>query len=231
MKGWAWVVAGLYGLSLAALTTPLVRLAFVGETTFKDAAHGYACWPYWLWLLAMVISQGALLSVPVRVASRRPVSRGSLLPMLFAAGLMMGGLAGGALLAGYEFLFRDQGRGNWIWWTAIGAAGLTWCVWTLVFFRFSRNDSPADTISRQCRWLLRGSILELLIAVPTHIVARTRNYCCAGFMTFIGLAMGCAVMLFAYGPAVYFLFVERWRRLHPNLRQSLADEDAKSQQL
>ena len=62
----------------------------------------------------------------------------------------------------------------------------------------------------------RWAWVELLIAVPTHVVARCRDYCCAGLMTFIGLTMGVSVMLFAYGPAVYFLFAERWRRLHPN---------------
>jgi hypothetical protein len=54
-----------------------------------------------------------------------------------------------------------------------------------------------------------------LIAVPTHVVVRCRDYCCAGFLTFIGLTMGVSVMLFAYGPAVFFLYVERWKRLHP----------------
>jgi len=70
-------------------------------------------------------------------------------------------------------------------------------------------------LSRQCSLLLKGSILELLIAVPTHIVARCRDYCCAGFMTFIGLTMGVAVMLFSFGPAVFFLYADRWKRLHP----------------
>ena len=65
------------------------------------------------------------------------------------------------------------------------------------------------------RFLWTGSILALLIAIPTHIVARHRDYCCAGYLTFIGLTCGISVMLFAFGPAVYFLFVERWKRLHP----------------
>ena len=58
------------------------------------------------------------------------------------------------------------------------------------------------------------------IAVPTHIVARSRDYCCAGFMTFFGLTMGISVMLFAFGPAVFFLYIDRWRRLHPENRTS-----------
>jgi hypothetical protein len=51
--------------------------------------------------------------------------------------------------------------------------------------------------------------------VPTHIVARARDYCCAGFYTFLGIAFGVAVMLFSFGPGVFFLFAARWKRLHP----------------
>jgi hypothetical protein len=79
-----------------------------------------------------------------------------------------------------------------------------------------RSEEPRDVVSRQCLWLLKGSILELLIAVPTHIVARCRDYCRAGFMTFIGITLGISVMLFSFGPAVFFLYVARWRRLHPS---------------
>jgi hypothetical protein len=162
----------------------------------------------------MFISQFVLLSVPVRVASLRPVTQGPIWRTILAGGLMAGGLAGGAFLSIYEFLVRGN-LSNTFLWTAIGLAILTWGVWALVFFRMSRGVEPADLVSRQCRFLLKGSILELLIAVPTHIVARYRDYCCAGFMTFIGLTMGVSVMLFAYGPAVFFLFAERWKRLHP----------------
>ena len=128
----------------------------------------------------------------------------------------MGGLATGAMYSLYEVAMRDKALDGWFWWAGIGAGVGIWCVWAIMFYRASHGGEPRDLISRQCRLMLRGSILELLIAVPTHIVARYRDYCCAGFMTFIGLTMGVSVMLFAYGPAVFFLFVERWKRLHPS---------------
>jgi len=93
-------------------------------------------------------------------------------------------------------------------------AALSWIIWAVIFYRMSRTNSPADVVSTQCNYLIKGSILELLIAVPTHIVARSRDYCCAGFMTFFGITMGIAVMLLAFGPSVFFLFVNRWKRLH-----------------
>jgi hypothetical protein len=98
--------------------------------------------------------------------------------------------------------------------------GLTWCLWSLIFFRMSRKESAPDFVSRQSRTLFKGSVLELLVAVPTHIAVRHRHECCGGIFTFFGLSMGISVMLFAFGPAVFFLFVARWRRLHPELSES-----------
>jgi hypothetical protein len=216
MKRWAILVAALYCLILAALTVPAITLA-LSDVQSKDAAQAYADWPYWTWLVVMLLGQAALLAVPVRVAGRRPVSRGPLLSTVLASGLMMGGLAAGAVCAIYEFFTKGivdmPARTGWYF---LGVMALTWCIWSLIFFRLGRNENPSDFVSRQSRALLQGSILELLIAVPTHVVARHRHECCAGYLTFAGLAAGISVMLFSFGPAVFFLFVARWRRLHPD---------------
>jgi hypothetical protein len=215
MKRWAWVVVGLYLLILVVLTMPVSLLAFVPQANAKDVAEVYLYFPYWLWLGVMVLGQAALLVVPVRVASRRPVARRSLLWPVVTAGSMMGGLAVGAMYSMYEVAARDTAFDGWFWRAAIASGVVIWCVWAVLFCRSSRASAPADVVSRQCRLMFRGSILELLIAVPTHIVARSRDYCCAGAMTFVGLTLGISVMLFSFGPAVFFLYVERWRRLHP----------------
>lgn len=215
MKRWAWVVAALYAAALLVMTVPVVMLAFVPKVGLGEAVGVFGAWQYWLWLAVMFASQLALLAVPVRVASLRPVTQGPIRRTVLAGGLMAGGLAAGAFLSIYEFIVRDQGTGSWFGWTAIGLGLVTWCIWATVFFHMSRDAQPDSLVSRQCRRLFQGSVLELLIAVPTHVVARYRDYCCAGFMTFIGLTMGVSVMLFAYGPAVFFLFAERWKRLHP----------------
>jgi hypothetical protein len=215
MNRWAWKVAGLYGALLLVLIVPGGWLAFAPGVKVGEAIKIYICWPYWLCVLLMVVSQFALLAVPVRVASLRPVTRGPIWRTILGGGLMAGALAAGAFLSICEFVMRNQGNWDRAGWVAIGLAILTWGIWALVFFRVSSKTEPTDFVSRQCRCLLKGSVLELLIAVPTHVVARSRNYCCAGFMTFIGLAMGVSVMLFAFGPSVFFLFVQRWKRLHP----------------
>jgi hypothetical protein len=215
MKRWALVVVALYLLILVVLTVPVTLLAFAPKTSLKDIADGYLSFGYWLWVGVMVLGQAALLVVPVRVASRRPVTRRSLLWPVVTAGLMMGGLAVGAMYSLCEFALWNKEVGKWFWWASLGSGVVIWCAWAVLFYRSSRGVEPAGLVSRQCRLMLRGSILELLIAVPTHIVARSRDYCCAGCMTFIGLTLGISVMLFSFGPAVFFLYVGRWRRLHP----------------
>jgi hypothetical protein len=200
---------------LVVLTVPVTLLAFAPKANVMEIVEGYCYLPYWLWVGVMVLAQAALLVVPVRIAKERPVARRSLLWPIVTAGLMIGGLAVGAMYSLYEFAMRDKASSGWFWWAGVGSGVVIWGVWAVLFYRASRAANPSDVISRQCRLMLRGSILELLVAVPTHIVARSRDYCCAGFMTFIGLTLGISVMLFSYGPAVFFLYVDRWRRLHP----------------
>lgn len=215
-KRWAWIVAGLYVATLAVLTLPVCWVAFgPNNLNWGDVFRLYISWQYWAWLALMFAGQFALLAVPVRVVSGRPATKGALWPTVLTGGLMAGALFVGGVYSILEFIFREHSAG---WWPeAALLAGLAiWIVWAVIFFRMSRRTGPLDLVSQQCRWLLRGSILELLIAVPTHIVARSRNYCCAGVMTFIGLTAGISVMLFSFGPAIFFLYLERWRQLHPN---------------
>lgn len=221
MKNWALIVAALYVLILVVLTVPAIMLAFgpsTGLNGLKTAASAFLDIQYWVWLMVMFAGQLALLSIPVRVASLRPVSRGPVWWTVITGGLMASLLAAGAFLSLYEFFTGGKdhaGESAWWGWTAIALMALTWCLWTLVFMSMSRNTEPSDLVSRQCRALFKGSILELLIAVPTHIAVRCRDYCCAGALTFIGLTMGFSVMLFTFGPAVLVLFIQRWQKLHP----------------
>ena len=90
-----------------------------------------------------------------------------------------------------------------------------WLVWAFIFRRATKADEPAALLKRVTRWLLRGSILELLVAVPSHVIVRRRDDCCAPAGTFWGIATGISVMLLCFGPGVFFLFVERCRKLKP----------------
>ncbi|MHC1769414.1 MAG: hypothetical protein AB9869_34880 [Verrucomicrobiia bacterium] len=215
MHRWALVMAGLYALILAVLTVPFILLTLTPDVRAADALKAYLHWQYWLWLAVMALSQFGLLLVPVRVASLRPITKGALWPALLACGLMAGGLAAGAAYSILEHLSRGKVHPDWLSLLPIFLGVSIWGIWATVFTRLAETGASDSFVSRQCRFLFRGSVLELLIAVPTHLVARSRDYCCAGFMTFIGLTMGISVMLFSFGPAVLWLYVARWQRLHP----------------
>lgn len=92
---------------------------------------------------------------------------------------------------------------------------ILWMIWALVFHRYVRQDSDASLATRCVRWLLRGSILELLIAVPSHIVVRRREDCCAPAVTFWGISTGISVMLLCFGPGLFYLFARRLGKRRP----------------
>ena len=94
---------------------------------------------------------------------------------------------------------------------------LVWGTWALLFYVFRRVDDPNAVVKRTTHWLLRGSILELLIAIPSHIIVRNRNDCCAPLGTVWGITTGLSVMLLCFGPGVFFLFAARMDRRRNNV--------------
>jgi len=213
MKSWSLIVAALYALVLLILMAPLVLFAFGHVTSFSEIQEMLSTWQIWLIIVLMFAAQFALLRVPVQMANRRPVSQRPVIITMIAAGFAMALLVFGAGVSIYEFATRLENF-TVFWLTAALGIG-SWGFWSVYFYRSSKRHEADARLARIRQHLMAGSILELLVAVPTHIIARQRDYCCAGLMTFLGLTAGVSVMLFAFGPAVYFLFVERWKRLHP----------------
>ena len=99
--------------------------------------------------------------------------------------------------------------------TIIALVAIFWAVWGMIFYRYAKTDAPDTLSQRATRWLLRGSALELLVAVPSHIIVRQRDVCCAPIATFWGITIGLSVMLMSFGPGVFFLFAARMKRLKP----------------
>ena len=212
MKKWPFIVAGLYGVMLVVLFFPLIMVAFFKEISLSDVRGMLGSAQLWIPVGLMVLAQVALLRIPVGMTSGRPVNRRPVIVTISAAAFMMGVLILGAVSCLYELIAKSSQGLEW----AIAAGVASWLFWSIYFYYSTKSAEPHQIMNQLQKFLWSGSILEFLIAVPTHIIARQRDYCCAGIMTFIGLACGISVMLFAFGPALFFLFVERWRRLHPN---------------
>lgn len=216
MKKWQWVVAGLYGALVVILTVPVLFAAFGGR--FSGGPHGiYAQWPYWLGIVVLILAQAAFLSVPVCAQSARPLNRRPVWFTVLAASFMIGVLGGGLFLTVAEMSVGKGFADNVLWfWLAVAVLVSTWAAWAAVFYSWSRQSgTDAPFWDKAMRMMYRSSILGLLVAVPAHVVARRRDDCCGGLGTIWGIASGLAVMLFSFGPGVFFLFSERWSRLHP----------------
>ena len=221
MKRWAVVTIGLYLVVALLLSGPLM-LAWDAGRKMPVAAtlRVFREWGYWLWIGVSIVSQVLLLVVPVAISERRPRSRRHLLVPVVTSAFLLALVCGTALVALEAGIWGDRPGSSTPLYTVDGTgllAGLvffvvTWVLWGFVFHRFATTADPEALTRRLMRWLLRGSILELLIAVPSHVVARRREDCCAPLFSYWGIATGITVMLLAFGPGVFFLFVQQVRR-------------------
>ena len=261
MKRWAILTVALYVVILAAITLPVILLAFAswwvkqsGGVDFPSAVEVYQQLGFWIWLGLMALGQALLLLAPVGIAERRLAPRRPLLVPVLTGGFFLAALVFGGLVSVLCAVFKEKGFEAFAFIgefeqnplahfivknsAASGNAGLQyvfgmmtvtallWLVWALVFYRFAKADDPHALVKRTTRWLLRGSILELLVAVPSHIIARQRNDCCAPFGTFWGITTGLSIMLLCFGPGVFFLFAERFDRLKSAKAKPLQDSVA-----
>ena len=244
MKRWAILTVLLYALALLVLTLPVVLIAFGNWGSkndhwgFHETLQLYSNWGYWLWLGILVAGQALLLLLPINLAERRlPARRPLKIPIIvtafFLANLCFAGLFSilCAIFTDNAFEYFDLSKlfhfgagqngqnnnsGSGTIYTMIFTLLVFWMIWALIFFRhFAKSDEPDALLKRATRWLLRGSILELIIAVPSHVIVRRRDDCCAPMGTFWGIITGLSVMLLCFGPGVFFLFVERCRKLKP----------------
>ena len=204
-------MAGIYFLLLVILLPPVVWLAilFPEPLESNDLMGFYRDAYLWVFMVVMVIAQYSLTRIPLMEAGRRPQQRRSIWWPTIAAGFLFGLLVICAIWALVEFTFSDEyDPFNWM---ALVFFLLCWLGWALYF---GRSDGDVFAlVEKQRGLLLKGSILELLIAVPTHVAVRQRGYCCAGYLTFTALVAGISVMLICLGPSVYYLYRARWRKL------------------
>lgn len=241
MKHWAYVTAVCYAALLVLLTIPLLAISGWGLPVIQ----AYQQWGYWLWLAVMVTCQVSLLVIPVSTAERRPIRRRHVGFLVTTTAFLLANLLLAGVMALAAGIFGDDSGRPVEWfgekssenpilvavakllgmippsalalggWAVIATLVTLWAIWFIVFSKFASAHGPDSLMNRVTRWLLCGSILELLVAVPSHIMVRRRDDCCARVSTFWGIALGISVMLIAFGPAVFVLFAQRMRRLQP----------------
>jgi hypothetical protein len=119
--------------------------------------------------------------------------------------------------------YLRAGADNWPIEVFLAGVLVIWGAWALAFYRTTAGKPPERVVVQQSRLLLGGSVLELLVAVPTHVAVRGRDDCCAGISTLIAIMFGLTVMFLSFGPGVLFLYAERWSRLRRNAPPAAPD--------
>lgn len=199
---WVYILVGTYLLCLAGLVLlPAIFGIFTdSEKGAIAAAGGYVC--------ILLLCGFAMILAPVRARRRRPITRRSIwFPILGSAVLMA--LLGLALaLTVSEWARLDANE-----WVYVTLTAMVWLAWAVVFGMIGLRADPTTLAGRLNKLVLSGSALELMVAVPAHLVVRRRSDCCAGMMTGTGLCVGATVMLVAFGPSVFVLYYKRWNRL------------------
>jgi hypothetical protein len=222
LKRWAILVVVLYAVILAWLLILGVPAAMgynpievLKALPTQGDLPAFAVWGSWV--LVMTLCQVGLLVVPVRLADDRPVKQRHVIWPILVGIFSLMGMALTMGLALYEFLTKLDAI-PWLF-AALATVSVIWTGWLFLFIFYAGRREPKTFMSRLVRVLIGGSILELLVVIPTHIYCRMRDHCCGGQLTIWGLGLGVSVMLFAFGPAVFVLFLRRWQSLQDGRRR------------
>src|SRR5262249_22275096 len=221
MKKWGLVVSAYYLVCVLAMFWPfflsgLYMMYDNGQFTWQNYASRtrelYSEWRFALPVAVVFAGQFLLLFISVDTSNRRLKPRARILLPATLTGLLTAVLGFGActsLLVTFTgdkfFDYLDHNRS--LLYSYLLFWPLVWVIWGFVFYVYARNKE--NPISLCVSWLLKGSILEFLIAVPCHVIVRRRDDCCAPAATSLGLCTGLAILLISFGPSVVILYRNR----------------------
>jgi len=78
---------------------------------------------------------------------------------------------------------------------------LTCFLWFILFMILEEENASADVFV----WIALG----ILLFIPSHILSRHRNECCAPGFTLFGMVTGISVAVMAFGPGLFFPFARK----------------------
>lgn len=230
MNRWkcATITITLYVSALLAIYVPLGVVCFIyydkGKLSigkgFRLTTESFLYWQFWLIVAVIVIAQFLMLFVPIRDdgADIKFKERRIWAPII-TAGFLMAILVAGFLVSIGAALFGDDiGFIVKKPWASLEMALLAavWVFWILFFRRHWKTSKVSKNFTNKTsKFLLKGSILEWLVAVSCHIVVRWRGDCSAPFLTFYGIMAGVAVAFLSFGPGLFYYFLARRNRMMP----------------
>jgi len=212
MKRWGLVVTLLYAAIVFALLTPaMLFLASSLTPSLSDYTEFYHEWGVWLVAGIFIVAQASLLSLSVDTAQKRMRSRTPIVVSAITAGLFLTVITVVVVFACFVVVWGEAkipDLGSWA--SVAGTIVGLWILWGILFYLLYLDST--DPVTRALAWLFRGSVLELLVAVPSHVIVRRRHDCCAPIVTGFGITSGIAIMLLSFGPSVLLLFKKRMEK-------------------
>ena len=221
MRNWGILITLFYALVLVCLLLP-GGLLLSGIFDVPELLEVLAHWLTWIWIAILIGSQALLLFLSVDTSRKKLKPRQHILvsvstaAILFAllvfAGIwaLLGGFVGDDSFGEPYSRFIDT-EPKFLGWLLV-----LWLLWGIVFYLYARG--APERAARIIGWLLKGSVLELLIAVPAHVVVRQREDCSAPILTSFGIVTGLAIMLLSFGPSILFLYKKRLERYNRRRR-------------
>lgn len=204
MLRWTAAVTILYAVVLLLLWIPVTL--FLIRPPASNVADFYTHPLVWTMTGIPVFCQLILLSLRADITRRRLKPQVPIWISALVTGFLVGILTLSAGLALFLVFTKDTQLSAY----ALLVPVLSWFICTVAFAGI--NQGSSDPLSDASRWLFRGSVLELLVAVPAHVIVRRRNDCCAPAFTGLGIYCGVAIMLLAFGPSMLLLFKKRMER-------------------
>ena len=214
MRKWGVLISGAYALIVLVLLVPGARLIVPPAVPspfwvklYADVIELYQMWIAWIPIAIVLSGQALLLFLSVDTSWRRLKPRAHVLVSCSVTAMLVALLTCAALLSLAAGVYGDGHRLDRTLELVLAAWAFIWLLWGFLFYRHVRDST--DVVSRAVSWLIKGSVLELLIAVPCHIVVRARDDCTAPLATGFGISTGIAIMLLAFGPSVLLLYKKR----------------------
>jgi len=221
MAKWAFVTVLLYICLVVVVFVPLVGwLAFLGETSISDILEAYTAWQFWLFCGIITAIQALMLLFPVKTDAEAPKPQRLIWVPVVTAALLFSILVLGVVWSILMAIWGDDILFDYFNWASFAFVIFCWIAWLFVFYRFYKGVEAKTLFRRITTWLIRGSIVELLVAVPSHIIVRRRNECSAPGFTYFGIAAGLVIMALAFGPGLFFLFRERFEKMKPRSKRN-----------
>jgi hypothetical protein len=212
MRRWGVVISVVYAVILLGLLFPAAVLlggehGLLSAAFYRDVLDGYGEPIAWVPIGMLIFGQAALLFLSVDTSQKRLKPRGPVWRSAVIAGMLFMFISVG-LIASVGVAIEGDNAFNWASAAIVLCIfGGLWAMWCVVFYVYLRGKT--EITNRVMNWLLKGSVLELLIAVPSHVIVRRRNDCSAPVATSFGITTGIAIMLLSFGPSVLLLYKKR----------------------